>query len=196
MKHAPGETPLDDLSGLKVKGVTTRGQLNALEADNIRKAIIKYLSKKPTRRSAKFDFAWTLKLHKEMFGAVWTWAGVLRTCDLNLGVPWQQVETRLYALMDDLAFWEKHNPDSLEQAVLLQHRAVQIHPFMNGNGRWARMLANIWLRLHAQPVTAWPEQTVGAESPIRKEYLEAIREADVGDYGPLTNLHKRFTAAD
>lgn len=31
----PGETPIDDVSGLLVKGVTTRRELNQLEAENI-----------------------------------------------------------------------------------------------------------------------------------------------------------------
>ena len=43
--------------------------------------------------------------------------------------------------------------DLSEQAVLLHHRAVQIHPFENGNGRWSRLLANIWLKKHAHPIT-------------------------------------------
>ena len=30
-----GETPLDDISGLKIKGIATRVELDELEADNI-----------------------------------------------------------------------------------------------------------------------------------------------------------------
>ena len=38
-----------------------------------------------------------------------------------------------------LRFWETNATfDLLEQAMLLHHRAVQIHPFENGNGRWSR----------------------------------------------------------
>jgi len=36
-KPIPGETPIDDISGLKPKGVTTRAQFNDVEARNIRK---------------------------------------------------------------------------------------------------------------------------------------------------------------
>jgi Fic family protein len=76
---------------------------------------------------------------------------------------------------------------------MLHHRAVSIHPFVNGNGRWARMLANIWLQLHGHRPTEWPDETIGAESKVRKEYLSAIRRADQGDLEPLTTLHRRFT---
>lgn len=194
-KRLPGETPLDDISGLKVKGVMTRGRLNLLEAENVRRALVKYLAKRPTRRSAPFDYSWCLKLHKEMFGAVWKWAGVVRVCDLNIGVAWQVVEPSLYQLTSDLAFWEQRDVDLLDQAVRLHHRAVQIHPFLGGNGRWARLLSNIWLRRHDRPLTAWPEETVGTVSVIRQEYLAALRQADQGDIEPLTEMHRRFASS-
>jgi Fic-DOC domain mobile mystery protein B len=186
----PGETPIDDVSGLKVKGIRSRAELNAAEAENIRRAVVKYLSKKPTRRSARFDYAWSLKLHREMLGRVWAWAGRPRVSDTNLGVPWRQIEPRLFGLLGDLAVWKTSGMDMVEQAALLHHRAVQIHPFTNGNGRWARLLANIWLKLHDAPLTVWPEETIGAASPIREEYLAAIRQADEGDYDALTELHR------
>lgn len=68
----PGETPIDDISRLKVKFITTRSELNKVEAENIRKAVVKYLAAKPTPRMAPFDVAWVLQLHREMFGDVWT----------------------------------------------------------------------------------------------------------------------------
>lgn len=73
-KSVTGETPID-VSGLKVSGVVNRGQLSVVEAENIRQAIVKYLGGPLTRRTAKFDLSWLLKLHREMFGDVWTWAG-------------------------------------------------------------------------------------------------------------------------
>lgn len=192
----PGETPIDDVSGLKVKGITKRAELNIHEAKNIVLAAVKYLSKKPSRRSARFDYSWCLRLHREMFGKVWKWAGTLRTGNLNIGVPWSQIETRLYGLMGDLPLWGQGGMDLLEQAAMLHHKAVLIHPFPNGNGRWSRMLANIWLKLHGINPTRWPEDVIGAESTIRQDYLKAIRQADKGDYSPLIALHKQYTPAN
>ncbi len=192
-KPIPGETPIDDFSGLKVKGIVLRRQLNECEAQNIRRPIMKYLAKKPSRRSAPFDFAWSLKLHNQMFGDVWTWAGQVRTFDTNIGLPWQQVETSLFTLLDDLLFWEKAATFDLdEQAVQLHHRAVLIHPFANGNGRWSRLLANIWLKRHDRPIVAWREDAVGNPTNVRDQYLRAMRRADDGDYDPLRTFHARF----
>ena len=107
---------------------------------------------------------------------------------LNLGSPWHQVPIQLQGLCDDLADWKKNWPDVIEQAAHRHHRAVLIHPFPNGNGRWSRLLANIWLKLHKQPLTDWPEEVIGSTSLIRDEYLAAVRAADEGDYARLINV--------
>ena len=188
----PGETPIDDLSGLKVKSVTTRADLNEVEAENIRKAVVKYLAGKPTVRMARFDLRWALQLHREMFGDVWVWAGKTRTSVTNLGVGPARIEVQLQNSLDDLAHWEQQGVDLMEQAVMLHHRAVQIHPFENGNGRWARLLANIWLRVNDHAAVEWPEETIGTTSVIRSEYIDAIQAADEGDFEPLMGIHKRL----
>ncbi len=191
----PGETPIDDLSGLKPRGIRTRTALNLVEAENTRKATVKYLAARPSPRAAPFDLAWVKRLHAEMFGGVWSWAGAVRTAELNLGAPAHKIETDLQSLLDDLRAWKETGMPLVEQAARLHHRAVSIHPFLNGNGRWARTLANIWLKQHAEQPTEWPEATIGDESDIRAEYLEALRWADRGDLSALVNLHARFAGA-
>lgn len=189
----PGETPIDDVSELKVKGIALRRELNEYEAKNILKAVIKYLSRKPSRRLAPFDFKWARRLHSEMLGDVWGWAGRLRMTELTIGIQPAQVEPALYQMVENLRAQQLSDSYTLiDQATWLHHRAVQIHPFQNGNGRWARLLSNIWLKQRGSPIVVWPEETVGAVSPIREEYLDAIRRADQFDLGPLTELHRRF----
>jgi Fic family protein len=78
---------------------------------------------------------------------------------------------------------------------MLHHQAVQIHPFENGNGRWSRTLANIWLHLHGHELIQWPGAALSEESKVRADYLAAIKAADNHDYQPLFALHQRFTSA-
>ena len=52
----PGETPIDDFSELKVKGIFVRRDLNQVEADNTLKVTDKYLSEIPSNEIAPFTF--------------------------------------------------------------------------------------------------------------------------------------------
>lgn len=187
-----GQTPLADLSGLRARGIRTMAQLNAAEAENIRRAAMRYLAAKPSRSKAPFDVPWMRRLHREMFGRVWQWAGIFRRSELNLGLPAAQIEVEMHQLAEDLVAWGASTMPLLEQAVRLHHRAVSIHPFLNGNGRWSRMLSNVWLRMHGAPPIEWPEPTIGAASDVRGAYLDAVRAADRGDFTSLVELHARF----
>jgi fido (protein-threonine AMPylation protein) len=185
---ADGETPLTDFDGLRNRRIRTRSQLAVAEAENIRRAVIRYLVAVPSRKSATFNFGWMLGLHTEMFGDVWS--GQIRTRPLSLGSDPAHIGEHLAQLCDDIRGREPYMPSMLEQAVLIHHRAVQIHPFRNGNGRWSRMLSNIWLRIHQCPIVEWPAG-IGLESPIRSEYLACLRAADAHDMAPLLELHAR-----
>jgi len=189
-----GATPIDDLSGLKIRGVKTREQLYEQEARNISKAIIKYIDKFPSRRRASFDVTWMAQLHREMFGNVWDWAGKFRRRDVNIGVAWHAIVGELQNLADTLEYWRSNPIDLVEQAARLHHSAVHIHPFLNGNGRWSRLLADIWLLQHGNSETNWPS-TVNFSSTFRQDYIQALREADAGNFDPLIGLHRQFTSS-
>jgi Fic-DOC domain mobile mystery protein B len=193
-KPIPGETPITDVSELKVKGILYRSELNKVEFANVTKALSRYLGRQLTRNEAPFDYAWFLQLHREMFEDVWGWAGRLRTSTTNIGIEPRFIEQRLYELSKNLPYWG--NEPLIVQATMLHHQAVHIHPFENGNGRWSRALANIWLYLNGHELTQWPSTALSEESAIRGEYVEAIKAADRGDYAPLLALHQRFTPTD
>ena len=192
--HIPGATPIDDISGLKIRSISTLDQLYEVEFENTAKAISKYMARKPTKRMAPFNLNWIKKLHREMFGDVWVWAGKIRQTEKNILIKPFQIETSLQDLLDDLFVWQESDMDLIEQAALLHHRAVKIHPFDNGNGRWARLLANIWLKQNSGAVTDWPEKDMTkGTSKIRDEYLKALQTADNGSYDKLIDIHRRYT---
>jgi Fic family protein len=97
-------------------------------------------------------------------------------------------------LVDDLNFWHTNKTfDTIEIAVRLHHRAVVIHPFLNGNGRWSRMLANIYLKQNGLSPTKWNENLLVKENANRDEYIEVLKSADSGDYTPLIKLQGNLT---
>jgi Fic-DOC domain mobile mystery protein B len=188
----PGETPIDP-SGLKIKSVRTRDELNVVEARNILKATIKYLNARLNARVAPFDYDWALRLHAEMFGDVWLWAGAQRQSRTNLGCQPHLIPEQLEHLLGDIKRWTGYGVPMAEQAAMLHHRAVTIHPFENGNGRWSRLMANIWLHRAKQPIIIWPDATIGnTASDIREDYLFTLREADNGNYVPLIELQEQY----
>lgn len=186
-------TPLDDISGLKLPAgkVYSLKEIYVAEANNIAIATLKYLSAPPSRKIAPFTFEWLSILHEEMFGNVWEWAGKFRRIELSIGIKAYQVPMALKELANDIAFWEAHKTfDIYETAARIHHRAVQIHPFQNGNGRWSRMLANIYLRQNASMPVRWQEDLLSNVNPKRDEYIQALKEADNGNYTKLIEMHR------
>jgi Fic-DOC domain mobile mystery protein B len=160
-----GQIPLDDLSGLLVS-VQSRQELNDLEARNSSKAHSKYLLfMKPT---AKFDltYQFLFEMHKEMFGEVWSWAGEKRTSEKNLGVTPSKIGSEIHRFLFDFHQWKEKEWTPAKIAVRVHHRLVQIHPFENGNGRWARLVANTYLHRQGLPLIEWPQD----EQFVRKVF--------------------------
>jgi Fic family protein len=69
----------------------------------------------------------------------------------------------------------------IEFAASLHTRLVTIHPFVDGNGRAARLLMNLALLQEGYPVTIIPPV-------VRSEYLAAVRESNTGNTEPFLNL--------
>ena len=186
-----GATYTDDISGLKLDTSKkyTLQEIYLYEAKNITKATLKYLSLTPDKKLAPFSYEWFLLLHKEMFSDVWDWAGKIRHVELSIGVKAYLINIEIKKLVDDFEYWDKNKKfDVIEIASRLHHRAVQIHPFLNGNGRWSRMLANIYLKQNGLQPTKWNENLLSKENIDRSDYINALKKADDGDYTDLIKL--------
>ena len=140
LDHPDGATPLDpdEIEGLRFKHVETRGELNQLEQQNIQNGL-KWLERQKSIPKILSE-SFIRRLHKELFGNVWSWAGRFRLTGKNLGVDPTVIGVELRNLLDDTNYWIEHDTfDSLEFAARFHHRLVQIHAFPNGNGRHARI---------------------------------------------------------
>lgn len=182
-----GETPLDDISGLKIDGITTRSELDRVEADNILEAFLKYTMSPEQIKGILFDTQFLQQLHKDMFGNVWSWAGEFRRIQTSIGIEAINIRQSLYQLMDDLKFW-KEAWDYKETATRLHYSLVKIHPFLNGNGRVARLFTDLWLLSIGKEMLEWGDENLDDVNDSRKEYILALKESDAGSYARL----KRF----
>jgi len=196
-KDPLGATPLtvEDREGLIPEHITTREELNALEFANINEVYLKYLAGKPSATKAPFTVEWLRKVHREMFGQIWKWAGQFRRRDLNVGVQVHHIASELKKFESDLKVWERHKHGVLEIAAKIHHRLVWIHPFRNGNGRWARLASNIYLKREDERLTSWPEKELFIGGGFRKKYIQALQKADQGDIAGLMKLHRQYGEA-
>jgi Fic-DOC domain mobile mystery protein B len=182
-----GATPIEDASDLIPTHISTRAELNEWEAANILKAARRYLSGK---KLPVITVEWLKKVHQAMFDETWGWAGVLRKKSINLGVDWHRIQDELKRLADDIKYWTENNKlNILERSVRIHHRLVKIHPFVNGNGRHARLVADIFLSSHKEKLPEWPKAGLIEKTDVRKRYIQALQAADKGNYEPL----ERFT---
>jgi Fic-DOC domain mobile mystery protein B len=181
-------TPLEpaEREGLLQSWITHRNDLNVAEQENIVEGAV-WARRRGGRKPATLltvDFA--LMLHKRMLGDVWKWAGTYRTTGRNIGMDAYRIPAEMAALFDDARYWVEHKtypPDEI--AVRLHHRLVAIHPFPNGNGRHARLMADLLTeQLKREPFT-WGGGSLTDTGELRTRYVEALRAADDHDIGPL-----------
>ncbi len=69
----------------------------------------------------------------------------------------------------------------IETAAFLHHRFAEIHPFIDGNGRVARLLTNLYLLRENYPVIVLKKEE-------RKKYYKYLKSADSGDLSPFSNF--------
>jgi len=85
-------------------------------------------------------------------------------------------------LMDELfETLKKSKYDPISTAALLHHGVVAIHPFIDGNGRVARLITNLYLMQHGYPPTVLRKED-------RKKYYGALKKADQDNLEPFINF--------
>lgn len=188
-EHPFGATAIDadEMDGLKLRHLTTRGELDRWEQQNIQDAL-EWLEKR--KKSDILTEEFLCRLHIKMFEKVWKWAGSFRRSDKNIGVDWKSIPVHLRQLLDDVKFWIENKAfDTDEIAARFHHRLVWIHLFPNGNGRHARLMTDVLLSetFDAEPFS-WGSGNLSDTGDLRKAYIEALKLADKQDYSLLVKF--------
>lgn len=178
-------TPLtpDERAGLLLTYITTRRELNDAEQANVSDADRWAF----TRRRDVLDATFLQRLHKRMFGKVWAWAGTFSLeQNRRIGVDHWLVEPELRNLIDTARYWVDHEsfePDAI--ALRFHHKLTWIHAFPNGNGRHARLSADLLAVALGRPPFSWGRASLIEASVLRGLYVAALRAADDHDVQPL-----------
>ena len=124
-------------------------------------------------------------LHGMLYRDIWTWGGRLRTREVNLGVAPEQIAVELRTSLDTIRWRWEHTDDWTARVlgVAVHAETVRIHPFVDGNGRTTRLLADL-VFIAAQ---AGDESLEEYDWMIDKgEYIRLLREHELTrDPAPL-----------
>lgn len=189
MHQIYGATPVDpnEIAGMIPTYISTQGELNAAEQANIQEGEKWAFARK---RKDLFTESFLRELHREMFGLVWKWAGTYRTTNKSIGVEWTRIPVEVKKLLDDTKYWVENQTYPWDELVVrFHHRLVWIHPFPNGNGRHARVMADLILFNFDQPLFTWgalaAQGGLDQHGLIRQQYIRALQLADSRDFKEL-----------
>lgn len=174
-KDRDGQTPLPPelQKGLKPKNVQTVGELDEYEEQNIAEGLVWLESS----NAKSLNYSFWISLHKKLFGEVWNWAGDIRTHELanpDFLLP-HQIRTELMKLIGDAEYWLEHNTYSKKEIIARVHeKFLTIHPFVNGNGRWSRILTEFICKQYKIETPTWNIKSKDDPQKRRKEYIEAV----------------------
>lgn len=181
-------TPLDEDERLAlIPSISTRAELNEVERMNINEARVWAMRPSVLKRADLLTDDFARELHRRMFNGVWRWAGRYRTTGKNIGWEVHRLTEGVHNALADAQAWLDYSTYSLpEVAVRLHHQLVVIHPWPNGNGRHARLLADIVIAARkGQELTWGAGADIGAGGDVHQRYIDAARQADAGNYAPL-----------
>lgn len=189
LQNEPGQTPIEESERRDLKpSLFSRAELNELEWHSTNAARKWALSLRVLKRDDILSDGFSRELHRRMFHRVWRWAGRYRTTARNLGWEPHRIPEGVRNALDDARYWLNNGTYPVAAiAIRLHHRLVVVHPWCNGNGRHARLLADALMAARGEKALAWggdPNGLLG-QGNLRRRYLEALRAADAHDFGPL-----------
>ncbi|XP_044256971.1 protein adenylyltransferase Fic [Tribolium madens] len=127
-----------------------------------------------------------LQMHKRVMGHVDPLtSGIFRDTKVFVGRHIPPPSEKVPALMESYVNWlnsdEARNMHPVRYAALAHYKLVDIHPFVDGNGRTSRLIMNlILLRGGYPPIMILKEQ--------RDRYYDALNVANVGDVRPFVRF--------
>lgn len=173
------ETKLVLEEGITISGKSLREHL---EATNNARAFD--LLENIARKKKTIDHVVIQQIHEVVMAGILEDAGKYRTRNVRITgasktpPDWSKVINLIDELIEKIAQSKRH---PLEIAAILHHRFVEIHPFIDGNGRVSRLLTNLFLIAQGYP-------PVVLKIEDRRKYYRFLRAADAGNLEPFANF--------
>ena len=139
-------------------------------------------------------------LHHAWLGNIYPWAGQYRSVNLSKGDFPFAAASQIPRLMEKLerAQLREYTPcrvgpcgDEVQLGLAAVHvELVLIHPFRDGNGRWARLVATLMALQAGLP----PLDFSGVKGAERERYFHAVHAAVAGNLAPMMFVFERIIA--
>ncbi len=171
-------------------GLTKPDEINASEFEGFLKAEI-YLTEHLTGRT-KFNSAYILKIHKLALSHLYSFAGQLRNINLSKGgftfaaskfLPETMVAFE-EQILSGLPGTYKSEEKLIEDIAIVHAELLFIHPFREGNGRTARLLANLMCRKAGYEALKF--ERVGKKE--FEKYVSAVQNCAKRDYSLMIDF--------
>ena len=176
------ETKLILNEGLTIGGKSLREHL---EATNNAKAF--GLMEELAENKAEIDHVTIQLIHDVVTKGIIESSGKYRRKNVRISgamktpPDWSKIVKLTDRLISDVKNSKMH---PIETAAFLHHRFAEIHPFIDGNGRVARLLTNLYLIRENYPVIVLKKEE-------RKKYYKYLKAADSGDLSHFLNFIAR-----
>ena len=169
-------------------GIRSKREMDALEAVRLAEATdyaIRHIS-----ADHRFTVRDICALHRQWLGKVYPWAGEYRRVNISKGGFTFAMAAQVPRLMDELesAVLTVYTPcqfaelDKIVEALAVTHcELVLIHPFREGNGRLARLLATLMALQAGLPLLDFS----GIRGKKRASYSSAVQAGMGRDYTPM-----------
>jgi Fic family protein len=173
------ETKLVLEEGITIGGKSLREHL---EATNNAKAFD--IMENIARKKKTIDHVVIQHIHEVVTAGILEEAGKYRTKNVRITgavktpPDWSKVIKLMDELIEKVAQYKRH---PVEVAALLHYGFVNIHPFIDGNGRVARLLTNLYLIAQGYP-------PIVLKTEDRGKYYRFLRAADAENPGLFVNF--------
>ena len=178
------ETRLILEEGITISGKSLREHLDVINQKEAISWIEEFIKNK-----AKIKESDIIELHRLTLKAISNyWAGKYKISQNRvLGSKLKTTPPyKVHSEMDNLVYKIKNNKEfnTIELAAYVHHELVRIHPFVDGNGRTARLLMNLILMRGGYPPIVIAKKE-------RKKYFESLEKAHFGNFRDFFNFIAR-----